>query len=140
MLLLFIIPLALTINASEIKNNASGLVVVIHVTNNAKEAPTLTKQQIRHIFMGGRLSRKYKAINWPIDHQLRMVFNTSMIGLTKSRIQSYWAQMRFSGRSKPPLEADSLEEILAFLIETENSVSYLPAGTKIPGQLKIVYP
>lgn len=110
------------------------------VVMNIAEAPTLTKQQIRHVFMGGRLSRKYKAINLPSGHPLRIKFNTKIIGLTESRIQSYWAQMKFTGRSKPPIEVNSTEELLSRLVATEGSMAYLPAGLTLPQGLTVIYP
>lgn len=112
------------------------LVVVL----NTQEAPTLTKQQIRHVFMGGRLSRKYKAINLPSGHPLRIKFNTKIIGLTESRIQSYWAQMKFTGRSKPPMEVNSTEELLNQLLETEGAMAYIPASVQVPEGLTVIYP
>ncbi|MGH1470580.1 MAG: hypothetical protein ACRBCS_05265 [Cellvibrionaceae bacterium] len=112
------------------------LLVVMNITN----APTLTKQQIRHVFMGGRLSRKYKAINLPSGHPLRIKFNTKIIGLTESRIQSYWAQMKFTGRSEPPIEASNTEELLSQLVATEGAMAYLPAGLELPQGLTIIYP
>ncbi|GAC21788.1 hypothetical protein GARC_4851 [Paraglaciecola arctica BSs20135] len=50
------------------------------------------------------LSYDLRAIALPPESQTRVLFNTKMVGLTESRIQSCWAQMRFSGRKKPPTE------------------------------------
>jgi hypothetical protein len=70
---------------------------------------------------------------------IRKVFNTQVIGLPESRIQSFWAQMRFSGRSNPPSNVSNIEEMVTFLIEHESSVGYLPEGTSIPNGLTVVY-
>jgi hypothetical protein len=69
----------------------------------------------------------------------RYTFNTRVVGLTESRIQSYWAQMRFSGRKKAPREFDSLESLLVHLQNNKETVAYLPSDTKLPDGLIIVY-
>lgn len=117
--------------------STAGLIVVI---NNAENQQTFTKQQIRHIFMGGALSRKFVAVNLPSGHPLRIQFNTKVIGLTESRIQSYWAQMKFTGRSKPPKEVETTEELLAYLIANKSAMAYLPLDTKLPPELTVIYP
>ncbi|WP_342805023.1 hypothetical protein [Alteromonas sp. M12] len=112
----------------------------IVVLNPLDEQQILSKQQIRHIFMGGALSHKYKAVNLPSGNQLRVEFNTKIVGLTESRIQAYWAQMKFTGRSKPPIELNSTQETLKFLAETEGAIAYLPSDLEIPNNLSIIYP
>lgn len=111
---------------------------VIIVVNTTDKNLTFSKQQIRHIYMGGAMSRQFKAINLPAGNPLRIDFNTKMVGLTESRIQSYWAQMKFTGRSKPPVELNSTKEVVEYLTTVENAVAYLPSGIKIPDELTIV--
>jgi hypothetical protein len=116
----------------------SHTIKVIIVVNTANKNLALSKQQIRHIYMGGAMSRQFKAVNLPAGNPLRIDFNTKLVGLTESRIQAYWAQMRFTGRSKPPVEFSSTKEIIAYLLKEENAVAYLPADTKIPDELTVV--
>lgn len=116
-------------------SQASNVVIVVHATNKNL---TLSKQQIRHIYMGGAMSRQFKAVNLPVGNPFRINFNTRMVGLTESRIQAYWAQMRFTGRSKPPIEFDSAKEIIEYLLNEEDSVAYLPMDITIPDELTII--
>ncbi|TMP05817.1 hypothetical protein CWC11_09445 [Pseudoalteromonas sp. S3178] len=111
---------------------------VIIVVNTTDKALTFSKQQIRHIYMGGAMSRQFKAINLPAGNPLRIDFNTKMVGLTESRIQAYWAQMKFTGRSKPPVEFSTTKEVIEYLMAVENAVAYLPSGIKIPDELTVV--
>jgi len=111
---------------------------VIIVVNTTDKTLTFSKQQIRHIYMGGAMSRQFKAINLPAGNRLRIDFNTKMVGLTESRIQAYWAQMKFTGRSKPPIELNSIKEVIDYLTTVENAVAYLPSGIKIPDELTVV--
>ncbi|MBB1278078.1 hypothetical protein [Pseudoalteromonas sp. SR43-3] len=115
--------------------NLSNVIIVVNTTDKNL---SFSKQQIRHIYMGGAMSRQFKAVNLFVGNPLRINFNTRMVGLTESRIQAYWAQMRFTGRSKPPVEFESTEEVIEYLLTVEDSVAYLPAGITIPKELTII--
>jgi ABC-type phosphate transport system substrate-binding protein len=111
---------------------------IVVVVNTSKENLVLSKQQVRHIYMGGALSRQFKAVNLPAGHPLRADFNTKVVGLTESRMQAYWAQMKFTGRSQPPIELLSIQAVVEYLQQVKNSVGYLPAGTELPDELTVI--
>ena len=67
------------------------------------------------------------------------IFNAKIITLPESRIQSYWAQMRFSGRMTPPKEFDTLEAMLAYISNNKGAVGYIPAETELPEHLTVIY-
>ena len=73
---------------------------LIIVANTSDASIQLTRQQVRNLFMGGALSYDLNAVALPPENHTRVLFNTKVVGLTESRIQSYWAQMRFTGRKK----------------------------------------
>jgi len=115
---------------------ASDVIVVAHTTENDFKAE---KRQIRDIFMGNDSQFLLKPVVLTARSEARFIFNTKIVGLTESRIQSYWAQMRFSGRKKPPQEFETIESILAFLQNNKDTVAYLPADTEIPANLTLIY-
>lgn len=127
------LSLLLTISLS---SYASGLIVV---ANTEQSDITLNKRQVRDIFMGDNSQFLLKPVTLGPSTKTRYVFNTRVVGLTESRIQSYWAQMRFSGRKKAPREFDSLESLLMYLQNNKETVAYLPSDTKLPDGLVIVY-
>ena len=110
---------------------------IIVVANTQNTSITLSRQEIRNLFMGG-VSNDLKAIALPPENHTRVLFNTKVLGLTESRIQSYWAQMRFSGRKKPPLELPDEMQVINYLTENLGTVGYLPADTDIPAGLVIL--
>lgn len=71
---------------------------VLVVANTDDSDLQLTRLEVRNLFMGGDSS--LNAIALTPDNMTRVLFNTKVIGLTESRIQAYWAQMRFSGRKR----------------------------------------
>lgn len=112
---------------------------VIVVANPTSALSSLTRGEIRQVFMGGTLSRKYEPIGLSVGSNTRIQFNTKVIGLTESRIQSYWAQLLFSGRSQPPKEFSDVDEVLKYIASVDNAVGYVPADTVLPSNLIVIY-
>ena len=89
--------------------------------------------------MGNTIDVVLEPVSLPPETLTRAVFNTKIIGLTESRIQSYWSQMRFSGRSKPPKEMQDVENLLAYISTHKGTVAFFPADVPIPDHLTVVY-
>ncbi|ARU54185.1 hypothetical protein OLMES_0076 [Oleiphilus messinensis] len=62
-----------------------------------------------------------------------------MLGLTESRIRSFWVQMKFTGRGKPPLELETPEAAIAFVKTTPNGMAYVDANTILPSDVKVIF-
>ncbi|WP_158972519.1 hypothetical protein [Paraglaciecola sp. L3A3] len=112
---------------------------IIVVANTDDKSIQLSRQQVRNLFMGGVIPYDLKAVALPPENQTRVLFNTKVVGLTESRIQSYWAQMRFTGRKTAPKEVKSEDLVLKYLENNDGAVGYLPAGIALPNDLTIIY-
>ena len=112
---------------------------IIVVANTPDTSITLSRQEIRNLFMGGALSYDLRAIALPPENQTRVLFNTKVVGLTESRIQSYWAQMRFSGRKTPPTELSSETLVIEYLLNHPGTVAYLSEDAEIPVGLTVIF-
>ena len=112
---------------------------IVIVANVDQSTLSLSKQEVKSLFMGGALEVELHPVSLPTNSPARIVFNTKVLGLTESRVQSYWAQMRFTGRKKPPKQVNSQLELIEFLINTPNSIGYLPKGISLPSSLTVVY-
>ncbi|MBQ4834037.1 hypothetical protein J8L70_12360 [Pseudoalteromonas sp. MMG010] len=134
-LILLLITMLYTTFAYSENTTPSNIIVVANIADKNK---VLTKQQIRHIYMGGALSRQFKPVNLQVGNPIRVDFNTHIVGLTESRIQAYWAQMKFTGRSKPPIEFSNIDAVMSYILAEENAIAYVPADTKIPASLTVV--
>ena len=110
---------------------------VLVVANTDDSDLQLTRLEVRNLFMGGDSS--LNAIALTPDNMTRVLFNTKVIGLTESRIQAYWAQMRFSGRKRPPMEFSSEAEALKYVLANEGTVGYFPQDMPLPEGLAILY-
>ena len=115
---------------------STGIVVV---ANTEQTGMAFKKRQVRDIFMQSNAQFDLKPVTLTPDNEARFVFNTKVVGLTESRIQSYWAQRRFGGKKRPPQEFKSIETMLKYVKNNKNTVTYLPANAEIPEGLTIVF-
>ena len=130
LLILVAAPFVHTIAAAE------GIIVVANTTDNSIQ---LNRQQVRNLFMGGVIPYDLTAVSLPPDNRNRVLFNTKVVGLTEARIQSYWAQMRFTGRKRAPREVNNESLLLDYLKESKGAVGYLPASATLPKELTVIY-
>lgn len=110
----------------------------IVVVANLPTIKAMAKHEIRNLYMSGA-SSELEPVTLEPGSQVRLIFNSRVVGLTESRIQSYWAQMRFSGRNKAPVQVPSVEAMKSYLLQNKGSVGYLPAGTEVPKSLTVLY-
>lgn len=118
--------------------NAKDLLVV-----SSKQSPVdLSRQQIKQVYLGARLSVdgvNIQPLALPVGERWRSVFNTKVIGLSEARIQSYWAQMRFTGRRSEPDEIDSTDKLIEKLLQQPGTLGYLPSHLVDVNLFHVVY-
>lgn len=89
-----------------------------------------------------------KASDWsngetirPVDlasrFEVREVFTREVLRKTSAQLRSYWNQQIFSGKGTPPVEADSIAEMIEYVATNAGAVGYLPAGAS-PARVKVV--
>ncbi|MDX2369011.1 MAG: hypothetical protein QNK36_11505 [Colwellia sp.] len=112
---------------------------LIIVANIDEKDLTLTKVQVKNLFMRRAFKYELEPVILPPEHIIRILFNTKIVGLRESRIQSYWAQMRFSGRKVEPMHISTERLIIEYLLKNKGSIAYLSGNTIVPENLTIVY-
>jgi len=114
------------------------------ITQKLDNDIALSKQEVRQIYLGINIDLSdnvtSSAITLSRKNRVRSQFNAQVIGLTESRLQSYWAHMRFSGRNKPPKEYDSIPSLLEHIKSNKGSIGYVPAQTELPENVVVIYP
>jgi len=89
-----------------------------------------------------------KATDWdngktirPVDLSPRFSardrFTSSILRKTPSQLKSYWSQQIFSGKAVPPPEADSINDVISYVLANPGAIGYLPPGAD-PGHAKTV--
>ena len=112
---------------------------VLVVANIEDRDLQLSQREVRSLFMGRASDAGLNAIFLAPDNLTRILFNTKVMGLAESRIQAYWAQMRFSGRKRPPREFEDEAEALKYVLANEGAVGYFSQDTTLPEGLVILY-
>ena len=128
--------LTLVCNSSALADSSDDIVVVANVSH---EQATLTREQVRNLFMGASVGYHLYPVALPPQNRTRSLFNAKVIGMAESRIQSYWAQMKFTGRLTPPEEVRNEREMLAYLTHNKGSIGYLTADTELPENLVVLF-
>ena len=112
---------------------------IIIVTHSDNTGVRLSREQIRNLFMGASVGRDLQPVALPPGSRTRSLFNIKIVGLSDSRVQSYWAQMKFTGRRPPPQIVNSEEAMVQYLLNAPSSIGYLTADTDLPEDLVIIY-
>lgn len=112
------------------------VIIVVHKSN---ASISLTSNQIKNLYMGGVVDNDLYPVSLEQGNLARTIFNTRILGLTESRIQSYWAQMRFGGRINKPIEISDPQAMVEYISSHPESIGYLPEETHLPNSLAIIY-
>ncbi|MEO6773343.1 MAG: hypothetical protein ABI467_09990 [Kofleriaceae bacterium] len=113
-------------------------IVIVHPDNPVTE---VDRDFLRDAFLKKATDWSHGETIHPIDLSnrfgVREVFTREIVRKTPSQLRSYWDQQIFSGKGTPPVEADSLREMIEYVAANAGAVGYLPAGTA-PGRTKVV--
>ncbi len=112
---------------------------IVIVTHSDNTGMRLSREQIRNLFMGASVGRDLQPVALPPGSRTRSLFNIKIVGLSDSRVQSYWAQMKFTGRRPPPQIVNSEKAMVQYLLDTPDSIGYLTADTDLPDDLIVIY-
>lgn len=111
---------------------------VLVITNKASEIKDVSRRTLRQIYMDLLTTHEQTPINLPKRNHFRTIFNTKVIGLTESRISSYWAQQKFSGRGEPPMEVSTEKELLEYIEKNKNHIGYISDQTAVPSNVRVL--
>lgn len=132
-----ILIISLIVNCNLIQAKTIDHVMVI--THQNSSVNSISRSQLRNLYMGNPSLANMTPILLPHGEIARSIFNVRILGLTESRIQAYWAQMRFSGRQRRPQTAKSIEELILMIASSKNTIGYVPEDTLLPAGIKVIY-
>ena len=115
---------------------------IVVVTNLKTDIQVLDKKGLIDLFMG-----KYSAfpngkqatpIDIELDAQLKAQFYEALVGLPLARVNAYWSRLKFSGRVKPPVIEQTIEDVKQRLAEDESALAYIYESS-VTDNMKVVY-
>lgn len=68
---------------------------------------------------------------------LRDQFTREILKKSPSQLRSYWNRQIFSGKAVPPLEFETQEDVIKYVLANKGAIGYVAAGTS-PRGAKIV--
>lgn len=74
-----------------------------------------------------------RPIDAPTKIAARDRFTQDVIRKTPTQLKNYWNQQIFSGKGVPPPEADSVAQVIGYVLANPGAVGYVPVGTDVRG-------
>ncbi|MCK5831595.1 MAG: hypothetical protein KAH20_14975 [Methylococcales bacterium] len=99
----------------------------IAVIGNLKnELSSMTKKEVKNIFMGRTRLLPNGSFALPLDHpELRASFYQSLTNRSIELINAYWARVMFSGQASPPLKLPNSQAIINVVKENKGALGYI---------------
>ncbi len=103
------------------------------IVNRDNPLNTISKQQLIDLFMGrspyfpsGGAVVKLDA---PSASLVRKAFYHSLVDMSLSEVNAYWARLMFSGRATPPMQVPREHDIVKLVADNSNAIGYVPKDT-----------
>ena len=121
-----------------VMDSAAQLVVI---TNPKSGVSSLTRDEVVNIFLG-RFRQLPSGISaqpadLPAAQPERAQFYRLLVNKDLAEINSYWARLIFSGRTVPPRQTLSNEDLLSFISRTPGAIGYLEKA-RVDTRVKVV--
>ena len=97
-------------------------------------------REIRDVFLQKRHTisdQKIIPINLVGQDDVRSAFESSVLGMSRDRLNVYWVKQHFEGIN-PPVTQPSFEAIKAFVQNVEGSMGYIPSKM-VDNNVKVIY-
>ncbi|MFZ6688563.1 hypothetical protein ACO0K0_12520 [Undibacterium sp. SXout11W] len=135
-----IMLLMMTVIAIAFFTNASAELVVITNANNGINK--LSKADIVNLYMGKNRKFPNGLTALPVDLRNtdteKAQFYSSLTGKELPEINSYRARLHFSGLGSPPVQAESMDEVLNIVGENKGAIGYIDRK-KLDKRVKLIY-
>ena len=99
------------------------------VVNTASTITRLSQDDVVNIFLGRYRMLPTGGSAVPIDQPentaLRAEFYRKLVNKEPNEINAYWARLLFSGKTSPPLQTGSANEVLLLLADQPGGIAYI---------------
>jgi len=115
---------------------------LVVIANPHSGIDKLSKDEVINLYMG-RTRKFANGMNaMPIDlnssENEKAQFYALLVGKEVAEINSYWARLRFSGQGSPPVQAESMEEVLRIVAENKAAIGYVDKK-KLDKRVRLIY-
>ncbi|KAB7884827.1 hypothetical protein [Poseidonibacter ostreae] len=117
--------------------NASSLAVIVSKDSSIEN---ISKKELSKIFLSKtkKLPNGDKSLTLEyINKKYQSEFYKIVCNKNEKQLKKYWAKMIFTGRGQPPKKLKSIEELISFVQNNKNAISYIPTS-HMNDNLKII--
>ena len=104
------------------------------ITNEKNTVQSLSKHEIRNIFLGEIKSFPNGKSVSPVFHVKgsvsREVFMREIVRKNERKWRSHWARLLFTGRGLPPVELENTDEVVNMVSHKQDSIGYFVGELK----------
>jgi ABC-type phosphate transport system substrate-binding protein len=131
--------LLLVLGMASMPVHADDVVVVV----NAAKMTTLTRADVRNIFLGRTKTFPDGTPATPVvlkeGSHVREVFNQEVLKKDETQLRAYWVELIFTGRALPPQEVGTEEELRNLVAQNPGYIGYL-SSHMLNGNIKTALP
>ncbi len=118
----FFVFLILSINLS-----ANNLAVIV---SKDSDINSITKKELSKLFLSKTRKLPNGKKSYLIemqDKEIRSKFYEEICNKNYKQLRKYWTKMIFTGRGQPPKKIKSIDEIIEYVENNQNAISYIPS-------------
>lgn len=114
---------------------ANGIAVIV---NPDSGIDSISREKVSHLFLGRIKHLQPGMPALVIDTlPLRQAFYQSLVRRGIPEIDAYWARLRFSGRTQPPLQIEDAAVVIERVARDRNAIGYIN-GALVDSRVKTV--
>ncbi|NVK57381.1 MAG: hypothetical protein HWE26_17390 [Alteromonadaceae bacterium] len=115
--------------------------IVVAVAKSSR-IDNISKRELIDVFMGRfdvlENGERVQPVDYSGNSSLRWSFYKRLVGKNQKQINAYWSRLVFSGRAKPPVLVESVEQSVQFILKNPAGLAYFPAG-RVSKEMRIVH-
>lgn len=114
--------------------------IIVHPNNPVK---ALTHKQVQRLFLGRivmfpETKTKIYAIDQNEGSKIYQYFYEQVVNMNTTKLKKYRAYYLFSGKGRLPLAVDKTEDVVKYVENTENAISYVDSQS-VTDKVKVIF-
>jgi len=114
---------------------------VVVVVDARSTVDSITQEEVVNIFLGRRRvlpnGEAALPVEPPVTDPVRAEFYRKLVDKSLAQVSAYWASLYFSGKTRPPLQAESASGVADFVTRRPGGIGYLKRS-EVNARLRIV--
>lgn len=137
-MLFFKLFIIITLFSSQLVYANAYFAVIVSKNSDMQE---MTKKDVSRVFLSKtkELPNGQRAITVePNQKEYQEIFYKEVCGKTQKQLKRYWATVLFTGKGQPPKKMKEIQDIINFVKNNKNAISYVPSSLLVRDDIKVV--